>query len=316
LLILGKVHMRPSGWLLVIDDDQLFRDTCRDILEQEGYTVETALDRAATGALLDAGEWDVVIVDNKLSGQAGPDVGVDLLAEVSARAPGAKAIMVTGFVTPESIRRAFAAGAYDYLEKSGQFSTLLRVTVANAVASVRDRRLANLGDAAAERAIVELWQSVRTETDPHRKGKALEDLLLVLFRSIPGFTRVWNRATNAIEEIDILVRNESTDPFWVKEGAYFLFECKNWSKPVGRNEIDTFVRKLERRHQRCKLGFFVAVGGFTDPALKLQLTDSKDAVMVVFMDGDDLTRLVEAGDRSAILKDLHQRAVMHSNGSH
>jgi len=308
--------MNPVGRILIIEDDKLFVDTYRDILEQEGYSVEAAAHRDAGSSMLDADEWDVVLIENRLADKDGRDVRVDLLTEVTLRAPGAKAIMVTGYATPESIRRAFAAGAYDYLEKSGQFSTLLRVKVANAVASVRDRRLANLGDAAAEHAISELWQNVRTETDPHRKGKALEELLLVILRSIPGFTRVWNRASNAIEEIDILVRNESTDPFWVKEGVYFLFECKNWSKPVGRNEIDTFVRKLERRHQRCRLGFFAAVGGFTDPALKLQLTDSKDAVMVVFMDGEDLARLVEAGDRSAILKDLHQRAVMQSNGSH
>ncbi len=308
--------MNPVGRILIIDDNKLFLDTYRDILEQEGYTVETALDRASGCTMLDAGEWDVVLVDKNLSGPTGPEVGVDLLTEVSIRAPGAKAIMVTGFATPESIRSAVAAGVYDYLEKSGQFSTLLRVKVANAVASVRDRRLANLGDAAVERAIADLWRSVRTETDPHRKGKALEDLLLVVFRSIPGFTRVWNRITNEIEEIDILLRNESTDPFWSQEGPYFLFECKNWSKPVGRSEIDVFVRKLERRHQRCRLGFFAAFGGFTDPALKSQLADGKDAVLVVFMDGEDLARLVAPGDRSEVLKELHRRAVMNGNGSH
>lgn len=308
--------MNPVGRILIIDDDKLFLETYRDILESEGYTVETAPDRTSGSAKLDAAEWDVVLVDNRLAGEHGADIGVDLLNEVALRAPGAKAIMVTAFATPESIRRAFSAGAYDYLEKTGQFSTLLRVKVANAVASVRDRRLANLGDAAAERAIAELWQTVRTETDSHRKGKVLEDLLLVVFRSIPGFTRVWNRLTNELEEIDILLRNESTDPFWVKEGAYFLFECKNWSKPVGRSELDVFVRKLERRHQRCKLGFFAAVGGFTDPALKLQLADGKDAVLVVLVNGEDLARLVAPGDRSAVLKDLHQRAVMNGNGSH
>ncbi len=310
------VERLPTGRVLVIDDDKLFLDTYRDILEQEGYTVETAQDRASGSAMLDTGEWDVVLVDNRLAGEQGPDVGVDLLTDVAARAPGAKAIMVTAFAIPESIRRAFAAGAYDYLEKTGQFSTLLRVKVANAVASVRDLRLASLGDAAAEQAITELWRTVRTETDPHRKGKALEDLLLVVFRSIPGFTRVRNHVKNEIEEIDIVLRNESTDPFWIKEGPYFLFECKNWSKPVGRSEIDVFVRKLERRHQRCKLGFFAAYAGFTDPAWKTQLADSKDEVLVVLMDGEDLARLVAPGDRSAVLKDLHQRAVMHGNGTH
>lgn len=308
--------MRPVGRILVIDDDKLFLETYREILAQEGYTVETAADRALGLPMLDAAEWDVILVDNRLAGPEGPDVGVDLLTEIAVRAPGAKAIMVTGFATPESIRRAFSAGAYDYLEKTGQFSTLLRVKVANAVASVRDRRLANLRDDAAERAVGELWQVVRTEADPHRKGKALEDLLAMLFRTIPGFARASSRVANQSEEVDVVLRNESIDPFWVKEGAYFLFECKNWSKPVGRSEIDVFVRKLERRHQRCKLGFFVAMAGFSDPAAKVHLADSKDDVLVVLMSGDDLARLIEAGDRSAVLKDLHQRAVMNGNGGH
>jgi DNA-binding NtrC family response regulator len=68
--------------------------------------VETALERTSASAMLDADEWDVVLVDHRLVGEAGPDVGVDLLAEVSVRAPGAKAIMVTAFATPESIKRA------------------------------------------------------------------------------------------------------------------------------------------------------------------------------------------------------------------
>jgi hypothetical protein len=128
--------------------------------------------------------------------------------------------------------------------------------------------------------------------------------------------RVRNHVRNELEEIDIVLRNESTDPFWVKEGSYFLFECKNWSKPVGRAEIDVFVRKLERRHQRCKLGFFAAYGGFTDPALKVQLADSRGEVLAVLMDGEDLARLVAPGDRSTVLKDLHQRTVMQGNGVH
>jgi hypothetical protein len=33
-------------------------------------------------------------------------------------------------------------------------------------------------------------------------------------------------------------------------------------------------------------------------------------------DGEGLARLVAPGDRSAVLKDLHQRAVMHGNGVH
>jgi CheY-like chemotaxis protein len=65
--------MNLGDRILIIDDDKLFLDTYRDILEPGGYTVETALDRATGSTMLESGEWDVVLVDNKLSGEAGPD---------------------------------------------------------------------------------------------------------------------------------------------------------------------------------------------------------------------------------------------------
>ena len=60
----------------------------------------------------------------------------------------------------------------------------------------------------------ELWTLVRKESEVHRKGALLEELVAVLLRSIAGFERVALNRRNRVEEIDAVVRNQSRDPFW------------------------------------------------------------------------------------------------------
>src|SRR5882757_3946303 len=104
--------MKTAGDVLIIDDNPDFLQMYQDRLGEEGYAVGTARDPQAAIAKLDEGAWDVVLVDRRLPG--GKD-GLDLLPEVSRRAPFAKIILVTAFPSDDSIERAFSAGVYDYL---------------------------------------------------------------------------------------------------------------------------------------------------------------------------------------------------------
>lgn len=162
-----------------------------------------------------------------------------------------QAFVVTGYASPESIERAFAAGVYDYLEKTPSFTTLLRVKVGNIMELQRQRWLAYVGVDADRAQARELWSRVKAETHSQRKGRLLEDLLELLLKSVPGFVVKTNRR-GLDEELDLVVRIEEADSFGV-------------------------LRK--------------------GPSL------------VVPIDQDDLERLVEAADRSSVLKDFHQRTV-------
>ena len=70
--------------------------------------VQTASTTAEAIAQLEAADFDVIFVDQKLQGRAGPDSGLDLLSEIRRLQPEAKTIMVTGYASPESIERAFS----------------------------------------------------------------------------------------------------------------------------------------------------------------------------------------------------------------
>lgn len=308
--------MRPSGRILIVDDSAVFRDTYQELLTGEGYLVETATSREEAIARLDSNDWDVVLLDQKLLGGSGPDQGIDLVEEVNTRAPGAKSIIVTAYATKESIARAFDAGVYDFLEKIGSFDHLLRIKVRNATEAVRERKLGSLDADAAERRIAETWASLAAAADPNRKGLLLEELMILLFRSIHGFRHVNVRRKSEDEEIDLVIRNESSDPLWFRESSYILVECKNWSRPVDPREFDRFQSKLERRFGRARLGFFVAAAGFTKGFHSTRQAERKGSVLVVCIAPQDLQQLVASSDRNETLKQIHGKAIVEANGEH
>lgn len=302
--------MNMSGHVLIVDDEQDIVDTYRELLAEEGVASETARTRDEAIAAIQRPGVAVVLLDQRLRGRDDTNSGLDLLRVIQRDAPLAKVIVVTGFADPESVRRAFADGAWDYLQKGTLVDVLLRVKVRNAMEVWRERSLGALTRAQREAEIVEAWKGARVEADANKKGELLERLMVLLFRSIEGFERAAVNRQNALEEIDVVVQNSSTDPFWQKEGSYLLAECKNWTSPVGVPELKLFRLKIEDRYGRSALGFFIAPGGYASTVKVETWTRRAGQSLVVLLDGADLDALVNASDRNAKLKEFHARAVV------
>ena len=294
--------------ILAIDDESPVLQVIRETLAEDGLALRTATTRDEALTALDEGDWSVVLIDQRLHGSAGDDEGLALLTEVDRRSPGAKTIIVTGYASPEAIERAFEWGAYDYVEKTQTFATLLRAKVRNATELAREQRLAAVEGSAVSASLQSLWNQARSETNSGRKGRLLEDLLELLLRQIPGFI-VSARRRSDDEEFDLVVRNESSDPLWSEERQYILVECKNWTSKVGPDELDRFVSKLERRYGRAKLGFFVAANGFTAGFSTTLATRRRENLLIVPIDGAALEALITSSDYDQQLKRLHQQAV-------
>lgn len=301
--------MSESGKILVVDDDEAFAETYAQLLGLEGYQVVVASSVEEARGQLARGRWDVVLLDQKLQGPGGGDEGLSLIGEIAAT--GAHVIVATGYASPETIQRAFRDGAYDYLEKGPNLSTFLRVKVRNAADAVRERRMANLNDREKEEELLATWREANAATDSNVKGERLEHFIFLLCATIPGFERVDTNRNNRLEEIDVLVQNHSTDAFWAKERSpYILIECKNWSKPVGKNELVLFRAKLERRWKRATLGLFVALGGFTKTFHEENLASREKDALVIALGREDIESLIASNDRNSTLKRLHARAVV------
>ncbi len=139
----------------------------------------------------------------------------------------------------------------------------------------------------------------------------MEELPAGVFASIPGFTVSERNYHTATEEIDLVLRNASDDPFWRGLGNLILVEAKHWqSQRVGKNEYVQFYRKLENHGGHCTLGFLICTERFAETFHQESPRDSKFPTRVVPIDGEDLRRLVEAENRAAVLRELVERAVL------
>ncbi|WP_206884691.1 response regulator [Corallococcus exiguus] len=292
---------------MVVDDERPFFETYQDILVPEGYRVEWAPDRKTAQARIQESSWDVVILDQRLQGSSGGDSGIDLISKIVPT--GAKVIVATAYADAKMIERAFKDGAYDYLEKVPTLPMMLRIKVRNASEAVRERRLASLTHAQREKELQDLWAACRSETNSNRKGRLLEELMVLLFRTVPGLMNTSVRQTRADEEIDITLRNEAQGPFWAGENStYVLVECKNWSKHVGPNELISFRDKLAKRSGRCGLGFLVAPGGFTEGLQTRVPPRRKDDPLAVAIGPTELDSLVRSTNRNETFEKLRDDA--------
>ena len=99
--------------LLLIDDEDDFRQTLSKRLAKRGFAVEQASDGMQGLALLEAGDFNVVVLDVKMPGMT----GIEVLQEIKARNPQIEVILLTGHASAASGVEGIKSGAFDYLTK-------------------------------------------------------------------------------------------------------------------------------------------------------------------------------------------------------
>ncbi len=104
---------RQPARMLVIDDDPLVRQGLREILEAQGYEVETAADGESGLALLQEEAFALVFTDLALPGLG----GMDVLQYLVGHQPECLCIIITGFGSIKNAVDSMRLGAFDYLTK-------------------------------------------------------------------------------------------------------------------------------------------------------------------------------------------------------
>lgn len=143
---------------------------------------------------------------------------------------------------------------------------------------------------------------LRETEDPQERWRQLEALAKQLFESIPGFVDVVANVRSSTEEIDLMFRNESSDPFWNQQGPFIMVECKSWKMKVPRRELDVFASKMSRRAGWCRLGFFVSLSGFTKDFYATLRHYIASNVLIVPIDGERLAQLCSHDKPKILLK--------------
>ena len=154
------------GKVLVVDDYADWRDMLCGLLEREGHLVEAVATKdAALVYIQENKDLDLIILDIRLieTEEANED-GMRLLAEIRKRLSFTRVIMVTGYGTMETQRKAFKDfQAFDFFPKAQFDSDEFRHAFQDAIElAVRDRK------AWKEKELVrgqhyEMWQRDRAD---------------------------------------------------------------------------------------------------------------------------------------------------------
>ena len=105
--------MASKERILVIDDEEVIRDSCTQALAKVGYVVKSAENADKGLELLQSFDPGIVLVDLKMPGKS----GIEVLEEIQAIDPNIIKIVITGFATVSSAIDAMKKGAYDFIPK-------------------------------------------------------------------------------------------------------------------------------------------------------------------------------------------------------
>jgi two-component system nitrogen regulation response regulator NtrX len=132
------------GKVLIVDDYSDWRNMLSGLLEREGHQAEVVgtLDAALT-YINENNDLDLVVLDIRLvETEENNEDGMHLLAEIRKRLSFTRVIMVTGYGTMETQRRAFRDfQAFDFFSKAQFDSEEFRRSFQEAIElSIRDRK--------------------------------------------------------------------------------------------------------------------------------------------------------------------------------
>jgi DNA-binding NarL/FixJ family response regulator len=111
--------------VLLVDDDEFMLEVVGKLLRHEArsYAVVAAVGDARS-AVVKAAEFlpDIVVLDINL-----PDKnGIESVAELRNASPNSRILLCTAYATDERISEALRSGAHGFVEKTGQWSDLIK----------------------------------------------------------------------------------------------------------------------------------------------------------------------------------------------
>ncbi len=230
--------------LLLIDDENDFRQTLAKRLAKRGYIVDQAADGRQGLAMLADGTFDVVVLDVKMPGMS----GIEVLREIKARRVPVEVILLTGHATTASGVEGIKSGAFDYLTKPIELDHLTAK-----IAQVREKILRQ----AAERKEAEYRQKIEQQMIATERLAALGTLATGVAHEINnplaiiGESAGWMKQLLAKEEFTALPRKED-----------FLRALEKVEKSVERarritHQLLGFVRKSDSALSRVNLARLV-----------------------------------------------------------
>jgi two-component system, chemotaxis family, CheB/CheR fusion protein len=161
--------------VFVVDDDRAIRELIRDLLQENGYTVEIYADSAAFLAAYRPRRAGCLLVDALMPGMT----GIQLIEHLKRDRQELPAIVITGHASVPMTVQAMKAGAIDFIEKPVRCDELLDM-IKRAFDQTRDTAALSVSRNTAATRVANLTTCQRQVLDLVLAGHRSRDIAAVL----------------------------------------------------------------------------------------------------------------------------------------
>lgn len=113
----------PRIRILLVDDDELFRESlAMNLADEEFQVTECADGQACLDRLQESAAYDLVLLDWRMPGMS----GIEAMQQIKAAGIDVPVVFLTAFTTERNEATALDCGAVDFLDKSRSASVLAR----------------------------------------------------------------------------------------------------------------------------------------------------------------------------------------------
>jgi DNA-binding NtrC family response regulator len=106
-----ETTMNAQAKVLVVDDEEVVRRSHLTVLRNTQSRVEAVPDGEQALRAMEAGPFDVVLLDLRMPGMD----GMTVLKTIKRRWPDSEVVVITGYPSVETAKEAIRLGAFHYL---------------------------------------------------------------------------------------------------------------------------------------------------------------------------------------------------------
>jgi DNA-binding NtrC family response regulator len=105
--------MNRSNSILIVDDENIVRDSLSKWFREDGFQIGTAENAPSALRQLQERKWDIILLDIKMPGMD----GMELQRRIMESDPNATIVFITAHASVDTAVQALKSGAFDYITK-------------------------------------------------------------------------------------------------------------------------------------------------------------------------------------------------------